>query len=64
LLLLNQGLALILEPMQEGPIDLSNANVRVLDGTLNMNGNEIRNVGSLDLGWNNITDYPTGCDTK
>jgi hypothetical protein len=47
-----------------GPIDLSNANVRVLDGTLNMNGNEIRNVGSLDLGWNNITDYPTGCDTN
>lgn len=37
--------------------------VEILNGNLNMDGNEIQNVGALELGWQNLTDYPAGCET-
>ncbi|PSH01656.1 MAG: hypothetical protein BRC27_01460, partial [Nanohaloarchaea archaeon SW_10_44_10] len=36
---------------------------QIYNGELDMNGNEISSVGALDLGWRNLTDYPSGCDS-
>ncbi|QGA80318.1 hypothetical protein [Candidatus Nanohalobium constans] len=38
-----------------------NGDVQIPNGNLNMNENRINNVGRLDLGWANLTDYPNGC---
>lgn len=31
---------------------------------LDLNGNRVNSVGALDLGWENLTDYPGGCETN
>lgn len=38
-------------------------NVEIPNGNLQMNNNEIQDVSALELGWANLTDYPTGCET-
>lgn len=37
--------------------------VEIPNGNLDVYGNEIQNVGALELGWQNLTDYPAGCAT-
>lgn len=37
--------------------------VSIPNGNLDMNNNEIQNVGALNLGWDNLTNYPNGCST-
>lgn len=58
------GVATYIRANAGGPVELTNANVRISDGNLQMNGNEIQNVGALQLGWKNLTDYPAGCGSE
>lgn len=35
--------------------------VEIPNGNLNIAGNSITNIGSANLGWTNLTNYPSGC---
>ncbi|PSG98917.1 MAG: hypothetical protein BRC29_02190 [Nanohaloarchaea archaeon SW_7_43_1] len=37
---------------------------QVYNGELDLNGNNVTSVGGLELGWENLTDYPSGCGSN